>query len=92
MPPTEHHPVTEHPSCADQRWWMNALIFKSVLKWPYDWMPNLEKMCLAFLHFTHGHMILVPNFGYGKVDFKNNCVQFWVLVNTFFWKMSHCYV
>ncbi len=91
MPLTEHHLVIEHPSWADQRWWMNALVFKSVLKWPYDQAAGLEKVCSAFLHFTHAHLILVLNFGHGKVHFKNNCVQFWVWVNTFLKNMSHCY-
>jgi hypothetical protein len=80
MPSTEHHPVTEHTSCADQRWWMNALIFKSIL----TGTPSLENMCSAFLHFTPRHLILVHGFGHRKVHFQNNCVQFWVWVNNFF--------
>jgi hypothetical protein len=44
-------------------------------------------MCSAFLHFTPGHLILVRNFGHCKVHFQNNCVQFWVWVNTFLEKM-----
>jgi len=45
-------------------------------------------MCSAFFHFTPGHLILVPSFGCGKVHFQNNCVQFWVWVNTFLEKLS----
>jgi len=87
MPPTKHHPVTEHPYCADQCRWMNALIFKSILKLPYNRTPDVEKMCSAFLHFTPGHLILVYNFGHWKVHFQDNCLQFWVWVNTFLEKM-----
>jgi hypothetical protein len=41
-------------------------------------MPNLEKLCSSFLHFTHEHLILVHGFEHGKIHFKNNCVEFWV--------------
>jgi hypothetical protein len=49
--------------------------------------PVLKKMCSAFLHCTLEHLILVLKFGGGKVHFKNNCVQFWVWVNTFLKKI-----
>jgi hypothetical protein len=54
--------------------------------------PNLEKMCSIFLHFIHGHLILMHGFEHGKVHFKKNCVQFWVYVNTLFFQVSHYYV
>jgi len=60
---------------------MNACIFKNIYNDP---TPNLEKICSTFLHFTHGHLILVHGFEHGKVHFKkNNYVQFWIYVCTF---------
>ncbi len=49
MPHTEHHPVTEHPSCADQCWWMNTLIFKSIL----TRCPVLKKFVQHFYILHH---------------------------------------
>jgi hypothetical protein len=53
--------------------------FQKCLKFdPMIGRPVLKNLCSAFLHFTHGHLILVSGFGHGKVHLQNNCVWFWV--------------
>jgi hypothetical protein len=57
---------------------LNALIFKSIL----IGCPVLKK-CVHPFYILHLDTWLVHGFGHGKVHFQNNCVQFWVWVNTF---------
>ncbi len=68
MPPTEHHPVTEHPLLCRTALMNKRTHFQKRFKMTLLADPGLEKMCSTFLHFTPGHLILVRSFGCGKVS------------------------
>jgi hypothetical protein len=70
MPPPPHRTslVTKHPYYVYQHQWMNASIFKSIPKWPYDRTLGLEKIVIS--HFTFYTWSL------------NFSVWFWVWENT----------
>jgi len=87
MPPTEHHPVTEHPSCADQRWWMNALIFKSIL----TRCPVLKTVLSLFTFYSLTLDFSAWFWVWESTLSKQLCAVLRV-AKYIFKKMSHCYV